>query len=208
LGHVGTNDWGFTVIEAELKAKLVDVESVRAELDKLASGRSATYRDAYFDHPAGSLDAAGKEVRLRTIDGDGGVRHLLTFKTAAVDEASGSKPEHETEVTDPDAVVELLAGVGCVIWVEFTKECVNYSFERGGRSFLATVVRVPEIDGDFLEVETRAQEGDVSAALDAVRRVFADLGVTNGELTNDTYTAAVLSARRGRPADAGRLRRR
>ncbi|MEW2163876.1 hypothetical protein AB0912_12885 [Streptomyces sp. NPDC007084] len=39
---------------------------------------------------------------------------MLTFKDAAVDEESGSKPEHETEVAEADAVHAVLRGLGHV----------------------------------------------------------------------------------------------
>lgn len=60
---------------------------------------------------------------------------------------------------------------------------------------LTTLVRVPEIDGTFLEVETIVDEDDVSAALDDVRAVLADLGVGPEDLTRETYTGAVAAQR-------------
>lgn len=61
---------------------------------------------------------------------------------------------------------------------------------------LATLVRVPEIDGTFLEVETLVPEADLMAALDSIRAVLAGLGIGPEDLTRETYTGAV-AARRG-----------
>ena len=182
------------MIEAELKARLRDPDAVRAALTKRTAPERATYRDTYYDTAAEELDHAGRELRLRTVEAEV-VRHLLTFKEPAVDEASGSKPEYETTVGDPAPVDHLIQALGLQMLVSLTKHCENYRFAADGREFLATVVQVPEIDGTFLEVETQAEEQDVAAALAAVRSVFVDLGVRDGELTTELYTDAVRAAR-------------
>jgi len=182
------------VIEAELKARLNNPAAVRAALLVRAVPERAIYRDIYYDTPGEDLGHAGREVRLRTVETDA-VRHLLTFKEAAVDEASGSKPEYETVVSEPAAVDHLVRALGLGTLVELTKECENYRFAEDGRDFLATIVGVPEIEGVFLEVETQAAEDDVGNALAAVRSVLTDLGVADSELTTELYTDAVRAAR-------------
>jgi adenylate cyclase class 2 len=64
-----------------------------------------------------------------------------------------------------------------------------------GRDMLATLVTVPEIDGTFIELETMADEPDLSAALADLRAILAEMG--NGEeyLTTEQYTDAVIRAR-------------
>lgn len=183
------------MIEAELKARLTDPNDVRAALDQRATPEKAVYRDTYYDTADGALDAAGRELRLRTVETPDAVRHLLTFKEPAVDEASGSKPEHETTVATPGAVAHMFQALGYEPAVELTKDCENYELSDGGRDFLATIVRVPEIDGTFLEVETMADEDQVDEALAAVRSVLRQLGVTDDELTTELYTDAVRTAR-------------
>lgn len=168
---------------------------MRAALALHASAERAVYSDAYYDTTDRALDRAGREIRLRTIATPDATRHVLTFKEAAVD-ASGSKPEYETSVTAPSSVAHILGALGYGPDIELTRNCENYRFSDGGREFLATVVRVPEIDGTFLEVETMAEEGDLAAALAAVRAVLADLGVGDEELTTELYTDAVRAARR------------
>ncbi len=182
-------------VEAELKARLNDPDTVRSALARRASGETATYCDTYYDDAGSSLERTGRELRLRTVETPHATRHLLTFKDPAVDKASGSKPEYETAVATPAAVAHMLQALGHRPVVELTKDCENYRFVEGGREFLATVVRVPEIDGTFLEVETMAEEGGVDGALAAVRAVLADLGVAETDLTNELYTDAVRAAR-------------
>ncbi|MEV7286338.1 class IV adenylate cyclase [Streptomyces sp. NPDC093252] len=182
------------MIEAELKARVHSPEAVMRRLEERAAARVEVYQDTYYDRPDRSLDMADEELRVRTVHGRDGTRTLLTFKGAAVDPASGSKPEHETAV-DTDAAHAILRGLGYVPVVAFEKRCRNYDFEAHGRTMLATLVRVPEIDGTFLELETLVAESDVDAALSDVRAVLAALGIEQADLTRDTYTAAVTAQR-------------
>jgi adenylate cyclase class 2 len=183
------------VIEAELKARVTDPERVHALLEQRAVGRAEVYQDTYFDTPDGQLDATDRELRVRTVHGADSTRSVLTFKGPRVDEASGSKPEHETQVDDPGAVHAALRGLGYVPVIAFEKRCRNYELDVGGRQLLATLVRVPELDGHWLEVETQAAEDDLGAALAAVRAVLTDLGIADDDLTTDTYTSAVAAHR-------------
>ncbi len=183
------------MIEAELKARVQEPEQVMAKLDERARARSEVYRDTYFDRPEGTLAAADEELRVRTIHGEGSTRTVLTFKGAAVDPASGSKPEHETAVEDAEAAHAILRGLGYVEVIAFEKRCRNYDFEAGGRRMLATLVRVPDIDGTFLEVETLVGEGELGEALDSIRGVLADLGIGEDDLTREAYTDAVARER-------------
>ncbi|AVH57788.1 MULTISPECIES: class IV adenylate cyclase [Streptomyces] len=189
------------MIEAELKARVHSPEAVMRQLDERAEARVEVYQDTYYDDPSGSLGKRDQELRVRTVHGRNGLRTMLTFKDATVDEASGSKPEHETRVTDPQEAHAILQGLGYVPAIAFEKRCRNYDFEARGRQMLATLVRVPEIDGTFLEVETIVDEDDVGAALDDVRAVLAELGIGPEDLTRATYTGAV-AAERGYPPTA------
>ncbi|MFE6645245.1 class IV adenylate cyclase [Nocardioides sp. NPDC057772] len=183
------------LIEVELKAKVSDVDHVRAELERLAPGIDETYHDTYYDLPDETLTARDQELRVRTVTNDSGSRSLLTFKTAPVETASGSRPEHETEMTDPTVADTVLKALGAMELISFRKLCRNHRFEAESRDVLATLVEVPEIEGTYLEVETLAPADDVEAGLGTIRAVLAKLGIGDGDLTTETYTGAVAAAR-------------
>lgn len=183
------------MIEAELKARVRDVQAVHAALEERAVGRAEVYQDTYYDTADHALDASDRELRVRTIHGADDTRSLLTYKDARVDEASGSKPEHETRVEGPAAVHAMLRGLGYVPLIQFEKRCRNYDIDARGRRMLATLVRVPEIDGDFIELETIVEDDQLHDALTDIRAVLSELGVADADLTTDTYTEAVATAR-------------
>ncbi|MEU5978763.1 class IV adenylate cyclase [Streptomyces sp. NPDC047315] len=186
------------MIEAELKARVHTPEAMLRKLDDRAVGRPEVYRDTYYDTPDRALEAADEELRVRTVHGADETRTVITFKGARVDDDSGSKPEHETRVDDAEAIHALLRGLGYVPLIQFEKRCRNYAFDAAGRHMLATLVRVPEIEGTFLEVETLAEESDVAAALADVRAVLTSLGIAESDLTRELYTDAVRERRASR----------
>lgn len=181
------------MIEAELKARVKDVASVKERLGREAAPEAATYSDVYYDR-GDELAGSDRELRIRTVSTETSRRSVLTYKQARVDEVSGSKPEHETEVSDPDAVASFLLDVGFTEYVRLTKHCQNYAFEFGGYEVLATLVQVPEIAGAFLEAETLVDEARLGAALAALNDLLRELGLEH-ELESGTYTDAVLAAR-------------
>ncbi|UNZ18242.1 class IV adenylate cyclase [Streptomyces sp. 891-h] len=184
------------MIEAELKARVRDPNAVKQRLDEYAVGRAEVYRDTYYDTSEGQLGARDAELRVRTVRSETETRSLLTYKEAKVDEASGSKPEHETRVENAEAVHRMLQGLGYEPVIAFEKRCRNYDVQARGRLMLATLVQVPEIDGTFIELETLVQdEADVQAALADVRAVLESLGIEDADLTRELYTDAVLARR-------------
>src|SRR5262245_54117849 len=112
LAAVPASAGSHEVIEAELKAHVRNPQALHQQLSRLATGQQSVYHDTYYDRPGKDLTGSGRELRLRTVQADGLQRSLLTYKEPAVDAASGSKPEYETEVASPDAVDVLLRGIG------------------------------------------------------------------------------------------------
>lgn len=184
------------MIEAELKARVRDPERVHALLEERATGRPERYEDAYYDSPDQAISGGDRELRVRTIHGADDTRSVLTYKDARVDEASGSKPEYETGIEDPGAVHAMLEGLGFVPLIRFEKRCRNYDLEARGRKMLATLVRVPEVDGDWIELETIVEEDQLHDALTDVRAVLAELGIEDSDLTAEQYTDAVAASRK------------
>src|SRR6266516_5799528 len=189
------------MIEAELKAHLREPERIRQALRALpAEGEEmGVYHDTYYDWPDGRLVGGDRELRVRRIDiidGDRRRRCLLTYKDAAADPASGSKPEWETAVEEPEAIDAILRGLGFEHDIAFEKHCTNYTFHAQGRRLQATLARVPELDGSFLEVETLVEDNaELQPALDAIHRVLDDLRIPRSDLTNELYTDLVRRQR-------------
>lgn len=187
------------MIEAELKARVHDAVGLRRALRRRGSEEIGLYRDTYYDRPDRELTEHGREVRLRVVETGSVRRAILTYKEPPVDVASGSKPEHETFIADESVVEAVLLAAGLERVVSFEKHCANYRFTEHGRDFFATIATVPEISGTFIELETMVSEAETSPALNDVRAVLHDLGITDDDLTTEQYTEAVIRARVSRP---------
>lgn len=183
------------MIEAELKARVADPAALHGRLEELAAGEASTYRDTYYDTPGQDLTAAGRELRVRVVETGATAHAVLTYKEPAADQASQSKPEHETMVASPGVIDVILSALGLRHLVAFDKHCLNFTFTARGRDMLATLVTVPEIDGTFIELETMADEPDLSAALADLHAVLGELGIGEEHLTTEQYTDAVIRAR-------------
>ncbi|MEO3755989.1 class IV adenylate cyclase [Streptomyces sp. B6B3] len=184
------------MIEAELKARVHAPQDVIRNLDQYGPGHVETYHDTYYDDADGSLTARDAELRTRTVSSPHDTRFVLTYKGATIDADSGSKPEHETRVTDPDAVHAMLTGLGYRPAIAFEKRCRNYEFDARGRKMQATLAFLPELDATFLELETLIRDdGDVQEALSDVRAVLHDLGIKDPDLTKERYSEAVAASR-------------
>jgi len=182
------------MIEAELKARVEDVEAVQTWLRARAEEEVATYYDIYYDYPDHRLDDDGREIRLRTIATSVGTEYVLTYKQPPADEASGSKPEHETVVSDTAAVDLMVRDLGLVELVSLTKNCLNYRFGFEGCPILATLVTVPELVSTFLEVETLVEERHLKLALDSIHAVIGELGLSQS-IDRSKYTDEVRKRR-------------
>jgi adenylate cyclase class 2 len=157
------------VIEAALKARVHSPEAVMRQLDERAEARVEIYQDIYYDAPDGALADRDEQLRVRTIHGPDGLRTVLTFKGALVDLVSRSRPEHETRVLDSQAVHLILQGLGYVPAIALEKRCRHYEFTAHSRTMFATLVRLFEVDGTFLEVETLVERPEqVGQALDDI----------------------------------------
>jgi adenylate cyclase class 2 len=186
------------VIEAELKARVPEPAAVRSLLAARATEERAVYYDSYFDWPDHRLTSAGCELRRRVLEDvtTGRRTQFLTFKAAAVDAESDSKPEHEATLGPGGQIIAILGGLGMVEWVRYTKHCLNYRFVAEGRFLLATLVTVPELEGTYLEVESIVEPHQVEGALSVIRGVLAELDLLD-HLDTSKYTEAVLRARGG-----------
>lgn len=117
------------MVEAELKAVVREPEQLLERLEQYTPGRPEVYQDTYYDDPEGTLSREDRELRVRTVHGQDDTRSVLTYKGARID-ASGSKPEHETRVQDPEAVHALLLGLGYRPSIAFEKRCRTTSSRR------------------------------------------------------------------------------
>ena len=186
------------MIEAERKYIVPAPAALRRHLGELTKSRSLTYADTYFDHPNLNFIASESELRIRVISGEhSNVETLLTFKGEIVDSETESKTEYEARLEDdPQKAVILLEAMGFERLVTFTKICDQYNFMYEGYQISATMVKVPEIDKNYLELETLLEQvTEMTAALSMLSSLAARLGLRSIDETTEGYSDMVIRAR-------------
>jgi adenylate cyclase, class 2 len=168
--------------EVEMKFPIGDVAAFVERLEGAGGkrGQSVQQTDMYFNHPSRDFGRTDEAFRVRSTDG----RHRVTYKGPLVDAETKTRREIEIPIgeSDEDAgrLQEMLACLGFreVRTVRKTRDDFALSFE--GRPFEVCVDRVEGL-GDFVELETQADDAGLAAARESVQRLAKHLGLANSE---------------------------
>jgi adenylate cyclase class 2 len=179
--------------EVEMKFPIADVAAFVGRLEAAGGerGKSVRQADTYFNHPSRDFGQTDEAFRVRTTDG----RHCVTYKGPKLDAATKTRREIEIAIGesdgDADRFKEMLTCLGFreVRTVRKSREYFALSFE--GRPFEVCVDRVEGL-GEFVELETAADDTGLDAARECIQRLAADLGLANSE--RRSYLALLLEA--------------
>lgn len=168
--------------EVELKFKLSDNRYLQPELEALGAiqGASQQQADQYFAHPSRDFAETDEALRIRSI----GDENRLTYKGPVIDRATKTRHESELTFQSGAAAAEQLAR----IWEQLGFRRVHivrktrrtYALRWQERDLEICLDQVEGL-GAFLEIETLADEGDVSAAQQAILSLAKELQLTQPE---------------------------
>lgn len=149
------------------------------------------HEDHYLAAPDRDFKATGEAFRLRRLNG----RNFLTYKGPKHPGTVKTRTEIEVPIggdaDDPSDALGLLGCLGYRPVAVVRKTRRPFRLDRDGRP---VTVCLDEVDGvgSFAEVEVMADEGRAEAAQAVVRRVAAELGLTDHEPRS--YLTLVLAA--------------
>jgi adenylate cyclase class 2 len=196
--------------EVEVKVR-ADVDRVRERLGELGAERvgAVEQRDAYYDAPYRDFAETDEALRIRRErrvggqgegggsgerdDGENGGTARLTYKGPLVDEASKTREERESVVTDAEALAGALAGLGFETATVVEKERTSYELD----GYTVTLDRVTDL-GEFVEVEREVAEGEIDAAREDVFGILRSLGLDPDDQIRTSYLGLLLSGDRER----------
>jgi len=188
------------MFEVELKARLntgqiEEIEKVLKSTYKCSS-EICVYQDTYFDTVSRDLDENERELRLRkTVTGQSKTV-LLTYKEPPFDSISKSKPEHEILVNSHEQAAIILGHLGYVADISFQKHCTNFQVGYRSMGILVTLVRMKELNEDFIEVEVQTAEAEmITEIIDCLHEFLVLLNVMPEQLTTEYYTEMVRQVR-------------
>jgi adenylate cyclase class 2 len=168
--------------EVEAKFALPDPPLLRGKLAELGAvpGPPLAQCDTYFAHPARDFARTDEAFRLRRV----GEQNALTYKGPLVDRQTKTRQEIEVPVAPGTAaaakIAEMLRALGFreVRTVEKTRQ--PFRLSRQGREFELALDTVAGL-GEFLEIETKADEAEWEAARDALLALADELGLRESE---------------------------
>jgi adenylate cyclase, class 2 len=177
--------------EIEAKVRAADPEAVRHRLESLAGAGYGPVLETnrLFDDIRRTLTAAGSAIRLRQeepLPGSAAAsRVTLTYKGPRTESRLKRRPEFETAVTEADAMIAILAGLGLAEIFLFEKHRTTWHM---GESEVV-LDELPRL-GWFVEVEGPSEA--------EVLRVLAQIGLADQPLIRDTYIGLLVADLRAR----------
>jgi adenylate cyclase class 2 len=185
----------------EVEVKLAaDHEVVRERLEALGAERlwCAVQTDTYYDAPHREFAETDEALRVRReADEDAYEREedddeatvKLSYKGPLVEVESKTREEHETAVTDGEALAGVLERLGFT--PAFTVEKRRTFYEYGG--YTVTLDEVTDI-GEFVEVEREAAESDVASVREGAIALLEELGLDPDEQIRTSYLGLLLAS--------------
>ncbi len=165
--------------EVELKFHLRDARQMLTRLDALGAVRGVvqTQCDQYFAHPVRDFATTDEALRIRSI----GDENRITFKGPVIDKATKTRHESELTFQSGTAAAEQLAqiweqlGFRRVRQVKKSRQLLHLRWKD--RDLEICLDRVEGL-GEFLEIETMANEGDKTVAQQTILSLAAELQLT------------------------------
>jgi len=179
------------VIEVELKFRLPEGKTIASLVAEIGGRAGETVRqiDVYYQHPARDFHATDEAFRIRAV----GERNSLTYKGPLLDRVSKTRKEIEIDFAEGDSarrsMEEMLTSLGFVPRPAVVKDRTEYEGRVDSLDLHLCHDRVEGL-GEFVELETLADESRWTVARDALIALAARLGL--GESERRSYLVMLL----------------
>lgn len=174
--------------EVEVKVT-ADHEAVEARLHELGATREASLvqRDTYYNAPHRDFAETDEALRIRRETRSGEETARVTYKGPLVERESKTREEHEVAVADGAEMAAILDSLGFTSVETVEKERDRYALE----GYTVTVDAVAGV-GEFVEVETEAEEADIESARKGVYAILRELDLDPDEQLRTSYLELLL----------------
>lgn len=166
------------MIEIEIKAKINDSKKAMEDLGKIGATYSHTERqhDIYFNAPDKDYAKTDEALRIRQIPDGDDFKRILTYKGPKINSKSKTRKEVEVEISDVDAMNEILVNLGFKASAIVSKIRRIFNYE----DYTITLDKIEEL-GYYMEIEyVTDDEAKVDEMCDNIMGVFEKLGITGG----------------------------
>ncbi len=179
--------------EVELKFRLTSAGDVLARLEGLGVtvGPPVEQRDSYFNHPSRDFAQTDEAFRIRSV----GDENRLTYKGPKVDTQTKTRQENEVSIAAGQAACEQIAAMLMSLGFRQVRTVIKH--RRIGHlrwedwTVEVALDDVPPV-GQFIELESIADESNWQAARDSLLRFADQLQLTEPE--RRSYLQLVLES--------------
>lgn len=181
------------MFEIEMKFRVDSFDAFIAAVQAVGGhfGEEVIQCDRYFNHPSRDFGETDEALRVRTI----GDHSKVTYKGPVLDRTVKLRKEIEVSIgqgsADGEQFAEILTALSFREVRTVTKHRRAADVDWQGRHFEMTLDRVEGL-GEFVEVETIADEPNKDAARDAVLALTQAMGL--GESEPRSYLQMLLDS--------------
>lgn len=174
--------------EVEVKVA-ADLAAVAERLDELGATQTGdvVQVDTYYDAPHRDFAETDEALRVRRETREGDTEARITYKGPLVEAESKTREEHETGVDDGETADEIFENLGFTPAATVEKDRQFYRYD----GYTVTLDDVEGV-GEFVEVETEADESGVEAAREGAFEVLRELRLDPQDQTRTSYLGMLL----------------
>lgn len=136
--------------------------------------------DCYYAHPTRDFAATDEALRIRRV----GDANFVTYKGPKLDQLTKTRREIEVPLADGEQPAadfgNLLVALGFRLVAEVYKQRRRAELPWQGRSVEVALDQVERL-GHFVELELRADDGELEGARQSIASLAARLGLAHGE---------------------------
>lgn len=173
------------MIEVEVKIKINNPGEIVSGLERLNFRflKSVKESDVYFNAPDRDFRETDEALRIRTVEENGVVRSLMTYKGPKLDLVSMAREEIETEIKDGEKIRKILLSLGYDPRPAVVKTRRYYKNDK-----MSVCVDNVEGLGDFVEIEQMAENPEEhKEALADIEKMLASFGCRMSDTIRHSY---------------------
>jgi adenylate cyclase class 2 len=187
---------GEIMLEVEIKLRVDNRDELIRRL--ISSGFTqkeiVCETDTYYTSEFHDMLKRDEALRIRTIEdlNTGERLSVITYKGAKLDKISMTRREYETSIGDAEIGKRILEGIGFTAVPEVEKIRTEFVLN----DMTACVDQVTGL-GDFLEIEILTEDGMQENALERIREVLEQLGLSMENTTRRSYLSMLMGLEEG-----------
>lgn len=174
------------MIEIEVKAIVDDPKRLERSIIELGASPIGieTQVDTYYNSPHRDFGKTDEALRIRVQDS----KSVLTYKGAKMDTISKTRREVETEITDTDAMGNILSSLDFFPVATVSKKRKNF---RIG-DFTLSLDEVRDL-GDFIELEITVKDPkNYQEKVESIFKFMEKLGIRRESTIRKSYLEMIL----------------